>query len=192
MSDNNTWSTVHLHRCIDRWRDGDRAAADDLLRALGSRLEHLARKMLRDFPTVRPWAETGDIVQGAVLRLFSSLREVQPATTRDFINLSAVHIRREMCDLARRFARHQENPGGDELSAVAAAAIDLDGWCRFHEAVEELPAVEREVVGLLFYQGWTQSQVAELLGIHERTVRRHWAAACLTLNQKLGGDLPAF
>jgi RNA polymerase sigma-70 factor (ECF subfamily) len=181
-----------MHRCIERWRDGDRAAADELLRALGSRLEHLVRKMLRAFPHVRHCAETGDVLQGAVLRLLTSLREVQPATMRDFINLSAVHIRRELLDLARRFARRQESAGGDILPDVAAPAIDVDAWCRFHEEVERLPVLEREVVGLLFYQGWTQPEVAELLGIHERTVRRHWASACMTLNRKLGGDLPAF
>jgi DNA-directed RNA polymerase specialized sigma24 family protein len=75
---------------------------------------------------------------------------------------------------------------------VAAPALDLDAWCRFHEAVEALHVMGREVVGLLFYQGWTQPQVAELLGMHERTVRRHWASSCLTLSQKLGGELPAF
>jgi RNA polymerase sigma-70 factor (ECF subfamily) len=181
-----------MHRCVERWRDGDRAAADDLLRALGSRLEHLARKMLRDFPSVRLWAETGDVLQCAVLRLLNSLREIKPATTRDFINLSAVQIRRELLDLARRFGRQQDRLAEEDLGAVAVPAIDLDAWCRFHEAVEELPAVEREVVNLIFYQGWTQVQVAELFGITERTVRRHWASACLTLNQKLGGELPAF
>ena len=61
--------TVRLCGFVQRWRDGDRAAADDLLRSLGGRLEHLARKMLREFPRVRHWAETGDILQGAVLRL---------------------------------------------------------------------------------------------------------------------------
>jgi RNA polymerase sigma-70 factor (ECF subfamily) len=191
MSDS-TWQTAQMQRCVQRWRDGDRAAADDLLRALGSRLEHLASRMLRDFPRVRNLVETGDVLQGAVLRLLNCLREVQPATTRDLINLSAVQIRRELLDLAHRFARCQEIPAGHNLSAVPDPAVNLDAWCRFHEAVEALPVVEREVVNLLFYQGWTQPQVAELLGMHERTVRRHWASACLTLNRKLGGDRPAF
>ncbi len=149
--------------------------------------------MLRHFPAVREHAETGDVVQGAVLRLLNCLRQVRPASTRDFINLSAVQIRRELLDLARRFAcRQHDCPGGEDLDALETPAIDMDTWSRFHQAVEELPVLEREVVGLLFYQGWTQPQVAELLGMHKRTVGRHWASACLTLNQKLGGQLPAF
>jgi RNA polymerase sigma factor (sigma-70 family) len=187
------WHTTRMHRCVEGWREGDRSAADELLRALGARLEHLASKMLRDFPSVRHWAETGDVLQGATLRLLNSLREVMPASTRDFINLSAVHVRRELLDLARRFARRREEGAAkDELTARAAPAIDLDSWCRFHEAIETLPASEREVVQLLFYHGWQQAQVAELLGVSERTVRRLWASACLALNEKLGGELPSF
>ena len=41
--------------------------------------------------------------------------------------------------------------------------------------------MDREVVGLLYYQGWTQAEVAELLQIDERTVRRKWVKACLTM-----------
>jgi RNA polymerase sigma factor (sigma-70 family) len=36
---------------------------------------------------------------------------------------------------------------------------------------------EREVVGLIFYHGWTQAQTAELFGVDERTVRRRWRSA---------------
>jgi RNA polymerase sigma factor (sigma-70 family) len=67
---------------------------------------------------------------------------------------------------------------------------DLELWCRFHEAVKELPAEEQEVVGLVFYHGWTQAQIAELLQVDERTVRRRWQSACLQLNQLVGENLP--
>ncbi len=185
-------STFRLHQCVQRWQAGDRAGADDLLRAVGSRLEFLARKMLRTFPNVRGWADTADVLQGSVLRLLQALRQVQPESTRHFYNLATLHVRRELLDLARRFARRREVSGEDELAAATAPDTDLEAWCRFHEAVEELPAREREVVGLLFYQGWTQLQVAELLGVDERTVRRYWASASLALNHRLGGELPSF
>ncbi len=55
---------------------------------------------------------------------------------------------------------------------------DLDRWQRFHEEVEKLPTEEREVVGLRFYHGWGEAEIAELFGVTERTVRRRWAAGC--------------
>jgi RNA polymerase sigma factor (sigma-70 family) len=56
--------------------------------------------------------------------------------------------------------------------------------------VDGLPVAEREVVGLVFYHGWTQAQIAELFQVDERTVRRRWQSACLRLNRLAGGELP--
>jgi RNA polymerase sigma factor (sigma-70 family) len=50
------------------------------------------------------------------------------------------------------------------------------GRSAFHAAVEQLPDAEREVVELTFYHGLTQPEIAELLGVDERTVRRRWRA----------------
>jgi RNA polymerase sigma-70 factor (ECF subfamily) len=195
--------TLRLQQCVQRWRSGDRQAADNLFRGVGRRLEQIARKMLRGFPAVRDWADNGDVVQGSVLRLLHSLHRVQPDSTRHFFNLAAVHVRRELLDLARRLSGRGLIPlapgdptmGGAGPATLRAAEApaeddDLELWCRFHEAVGLLPPDEREVVGLVFYQGWTQPRIAELLAVHERTVRRRWQSACLRLNQLVGGDLP--
>ena len=41
------------------------------------------------------------------------------------------------------------------------------------------------MVGLLYYHGWTQAEVAEHLCMSKRTVQRHWAAAMLKLHALL-------
>jgi RNA polymerase sigma-70 factor (ECF subfamily) len=196
--------TTQLCDWLDRIRAGDAAAREELLRATGRRLERLARKMLRRFPNVRRWADTGDVLQNALLRLLRALQDVQPDSTRSFFNLAAVQIRRELLDLLRHFygpqgvgANHASLPTGPQgpdlragLVDEAAAAEDLERWAAFHEGVEGLPAEEREVVGLAFYHGWTQVQIAELLQVDARTVRRRWRAACLRLHKALAGELP--
>jgi len=48
-----------------------------------------------------------------------------------------------------------------------------------------LPAEECEVVELIFYQGWTQAEVADLLDVTVRTVQRRWQSALLQLHQDL-------
>lgn len=48
-----------------------------------------------------------------------------------------------------------------------------------------LPTDEREVVGLIFYHGWSQEEVAELFQVTERTVRRWWQSARLKLHERL-------
>jgi RNA polymerase sigma factor (sigma-70 family) len=190
--------TTLLHNWLKAMQGGDLSAREELLRCVGDRLERLARKMLRDFPRVRRWADTGDVLQNAVIRLLRSLQEVQPASVREFFGLAAEQIRRELLDLARHFhgplgdgANLQSHgPQADSRPAFDPAdsaedADDLAKWCAFHEAVANLPTEEREVVGLIFYHGWTQIEVAELFQVAERTVRRWWVSAQLKLQQHM-------
>ena len=192
------FNSVALQDYIDRWQAGDRSAADDLLRATAARLEKLARRMCKSFPNVRGWADTGDVLQGSLIRLLRTLRNMRPATTRDFFNLAAVHIRRELLDLARHYRGRVWIP----LDAAAAdtrrsrpeptspGLDDFDLWSRFHEAVDQLPADEREVVGLVFYHGWTQVRIAELFDVDDRTIRRRWSSACQRLREVMGEPIP--
>jgi RNA polymerase sigma-70 factor (ECF subfamily) len=189
---------------LARFQGGDAAALDELIRRTGERLERLARKMLRGFPAVRAREQTGDVLQNALVRLSRSLRQVRPASTADFFRLAAEQIRRELLDLARYHRRrsvvNQPLPpvsAGESSSAPFDApdpnipdSADLDRWHALHEAVERLPAELRQVFGLTFYHGWTQAQIAGLLEVSDRQVRRLWRDACLRLNDFLRGDLP--
>jgi RNA polymerase sigma-70 factor (ECF subfamily) len=194
--------TTQLHDWFRRLHAGDRAAAEELLRAAGDRLERLARRMLRDFPNVRRCADTGDVFQEAVFRLLRSLRQLDtaPASVRDFLGLAAAHIRRELLDLARRCGSAKRrgdvslDEGGSRAGLDPAVSEDdpdeLECWRRFHEEVEKLPVEEREVVSLRFYHGWAEEEIAALFAVAERTVRRRWASGCARLADALGGDLP--
>jgi RNA polymerase sigma-70 factor (ECF subfamily) len=196
MTPDPSLDTARLQAHLERLRAGDREAADALLRQVCGRLERPARSMLRSFPNVRRWADTDDVLQSALLRLLRTLQALRPESTRDFTNLAAVHIRRELLDLARGFQNRLGRAvpmGEEELDAIPdrdSADGELDLWAGFHEEVERLPVLEREVVGLTYYHGWTQPQIAELLQVDERTVRRHWRSACRKLSAALGGRLP--
>jgi RNA polymerase sigma-70 factor (ECF subfamily) len=198
-------NSVDLRGWVDQYQQGDQAAADKLFQAASRRMEHLARKMLRRFPTVARWEQTNDVLQNALVRLLRALAEVRPESTREFFSLAAEQIRRELLDLARRYqgphglGRRQAaslNPAPDasapgvEPIDAGPAADDLELWANLHEAVERLPTVEREVFALVFYHGWKQSEIGDLLGVDERTIRRRWAAAASQLSEALGGELP--
>jgi DNA-directed RNA polymerase specialized sigma24 family protein len=94
--------TTQLRRWAARIRAGDRAACEEMLRAAQSRLERLARKMMRRFPGVARWEESGDLLQNALLRLLRALEHVKPTSVRSFFGLAAERMRRELLDLARR------------------------------------------------------------------------------------------
>jgi RNA polymerase sigma-70 factor (ECF subfamily) len=195
--------TPQLHLWLDRLKAGDRAAREELLQNVFHRLERLARKMLGRFPTVRGWADTGDVLQSAVMRLLRALKEVRPGSVRDFFGLAAEQMRRELLDLARRASRErrvraeqasglsdEKPPPATDIEVSAEEHDELEQWQRFHETVMDLPAEEREVVSLVYYHGWSQVQVATLFGVNERTIRRCWRAACVRLHELLSGRFP--
>ncbi len=66
----------------------------------------------------------------------------------------------------------------------------LADWTEFHDEIEALPAEEKEIFDLLWYQGLPQAEAAALLGVTERVVRYRWRAARVRLHQRLGGRLP--
>lgn len=202
--DDASLQTRQLEDCLQRLREGDRAARDELLRHVQDRLRRLARKMLKSFPAVRRWAETDDVLQNALIRLLRALDEVSIGSLREFFALSTEQIRRELLDLARHYygpcgmgARHVTDAGNGSDAGPVYDRADLShepaalaAWCEFHEQVQELPAQEREVISLLYYQGVTQAEAAAVLGVTVRTVQRRWQAALLKLHQVFQGCLP--
>src|SRR5437764_1481393 len=71
-------TSQELCNWVARLQGGERAALDELLRHAAGRLERLARHLLRAHPAVRRWAETDDVLQGALVRLARALEEVRP------------------------------------------------------------------------------------------------------------------
>jgi RNA polymerase sigma-70 factor (ECF subfamily) len=202
--------TAVLQHWLDQMRQGDEAAFQEArnqaISHAGGRLEELVRRMLRRYPRLRRWEQTGDVLHSAVLRLHRSLASVHPESARQFYGLAAAQIRRELIDLTRHHfgpegpaAKHHTDGLSDAVSeepAVARAAdpsgepADLAGWAEFHETVQSLPDTEREVFDLLWYEGLDQKAAATLLGVTDRTIKNRWRSAKLLLHRLLGGESP--
>jgi RNA polymerase sigma-70 factor (ECF subfamily) len=202
-------TTIQIQVCLDRLQAGDVTARDELVKCACERLERLTRKMLRDYPGVRRYEETSDVRQNASVRLWRSLQKVSPPSVRDFFRLAALHIRRELIDLARHHfgpessGAHHATPApakdlGHESTALPAyekpdsteEPEHLATWEEFHRQADALPDEEREVFDLLWYQGLPQAEAAMVLGVSQRTVKRRWQAARLQLHEALKGELP--
>lgn len=195
--------TTQLVQWVSRIQAGDDSARNELIRGFQGRLEKLARKMVGQERRVGRWVEAEDVLQNALLRLMRSLETVRPDSTRSFFGLAAEQMRRELLDLARHFygplgeganhesvhRRTEDDRRGIEPPAPDNESEELKRWSRFHEEVERLPVREREVVGLVFYHGWTQAQVAELFQIDVRTVRRWWETALVKLHASMKADI---
>ncbi len=129
----------------------------------------------------------------ALIRLTRALGEVTPQSVRDFYRLAAEQIRRELLDLACRYAHRPiaPLPDGEAMDVGLDNSADLAKWTALQEAIPDLPVDLREVFGLTFYHDWKQDQIAELLQVSDRQVRRLWARACRRLHTAVGGELPS-
>jgi RNA polymerase sigma-70 factor (ECF subfamily) len=196
-------TTTQIQHWIERLQAGDRAARNELLKCACDRLVRLTRKMLKGYPSVSPWEEANDVLQSATLRLCRALDAVTPQTPREFFGLAAVQIRRQLLDLARHYTggrgARAQRAGAEGDSASESEVVEeppdttnepgkLASWSEFHQQVDALPAEEREVFDLLWYQDLSQDEAAAILNVSERTIRRRWQTARLRLHQLLTGE----
>ena len=198
-----------VEQLLERLKNGDDTARDELIDCASQRLFNLTRTIKRGFNQVNRWEQTEDIFQRSVIKLHRALSEVEIRDSRHFFRLAATHIRRQLIDLARHYAgpegigaNHATQLAGnpeqsqaplhgayDAVDAVETPA-QLSRWCELHEAIESLPGEQRETVELLFYNGLSQDQAAQLMGVGVRTIKRYWRSAKLALFEKLGDQLP--
>ena len=188
----------HTTAAVQHYLDGlaGDTPADPMVRALLDRavvrLETLCAGMLyRSYPRLAqpPLNLQPDELLGAVVeRLLKALREVRPGTVREFFALANQHMRWELNDLARRL---DERPCAVELNeglvpapASSLSVVTPDGR-RMLEAIEALPADEREAFSLVRLQGLTQPEAAEVLGVSAKTVQRRLNRALLLLEELL-------
>jgi RNA polymerase sigma factor (sigma-70 family) len=186
--------------CLARLAAGDPRAREEILEVCMARLHVIASRMLANFPSVRRWNDTGDILQGGLVRLHRALADVRPTTDRDLLALATTQMHRELLDLARKYAGPRSHAAHHDTNSIRgdinlqqtdlASTIDpeLERWEAFHEAVEGLPPEEREVFRLVWYFGCDQQQVAATLGCSTRTVKRHWQAARQAVAAALGDE----
>jgi RNA polymerase sigma-70 factor (ECF subfamily) len=61
-------------------------------------------------------------------------------------------------------------------------------WTEVHELIDRLADEDREIIGLLFYQGLSQAEASEVLNVSVRTVQRRWHDALCKLHRILNGS----
>jgi DNA-directed RNA polymerase specialized sigma24 family protein len=71
-------ATVRLQRCLDRLLDGDTRAREELIACAAERLTNLAQKMFHRDGRLERWEDSGDVAQGALLRLWNALQDSGP------------------------------------------------------------------------------------------------------------------
>ena len=181
------WAQVHGQELVERARDGDREAFEDLVRAGANRLYAVAYRILRDADLA------DDALQEALVRIWDDL-----PTLRDPARFDA-WATRILCRRCYRLAKHErramtpvEAPESVEPARFEADVADHD---EMERGFRRLSAEHRAVLVLHYYLGLTLGEVAETLGIPPGTVgsRLHYATRSLraALDSEARGALAA-
>lgn len=134
--------------------------------------------------------EPDELLSAVVERLLRALRATHPQTVRGFFGLANQHIRWELNDLARRLENDKRTL---ELRESGVAAPETPSTAatigprlqRILDAIEALPAAERETFELVRIQGLTHVEAAEVTGVSEKTIQRRLNRSLVLLNAAL-------
>jgi RNA polymerase sigma factor (sigma-70 family) len=160
------------------------AGDDDALGALYDRFGRLAYGMSLRILGDQALAE--DAVQEAFLAVWRSAdgyrrERAKPATWI----LTLVH--RRAVDLVRREDRRRAEPLGEPPEAAGGAVseeVDLrDRRAAVQAALRQLPEDQRQALELAYYGGYTQSELAERLGVPLGTIKSRMFAGLTHLRE---------
>jgi RNA polymerase sigma factor (TIGR02999 family) len=168
---------------------GDRAAFDRLFEAVYAELRTIAHRQLRRFSAAET-LDTTSLVHEAFLK-FSKQEHWSVESRGHFYRLAARAMRSVVIDRARRRGRVKR--GGDrrlvevdvESFAAPTRATEL---LAIDESLTRLETTEPELAQLVewrFFAGLSIEEIAELLGVSDRTVKRRWRSARAFLYQDL-------
>jgi len=159
--------------------------------ALYRQLRIIARARLRSGGR-NTLLDTGALVHEAWLRMGPMAAALEEP--RQWLAYASRTMRSVIVDLARK--RQSERHGGQAWlvtwteSLAVKAPVNADDVIDVHEALGELEQLDprlAQVVEMRYFAGFDDAQVAEALGVSERTVRRDWDKARRLLAQALKG-----
>jgi RNA polymerase sigma-70 factor (ECF subfamily) len=170
---------------IERARRGDHEAFQVLVERYQSRVHHLALRVLRDEEAAR------DAVQEGFLKVYRSLDRFEGRSSfytwlyRLVLNLCLDMRRRDRTgrevEWTEERAHEAEQPGGGTLEEAGGgpegALERAEIRRRVAEAIDTLPAGQRETLILREVEGLSYQEIAEALSISKGTVmsRLHYA-----------------
>lgn len=171
---------------------GDRGASDRLFEAVYAELRRIARRQ-RAAAAPSATLSTTALVHEAYLKLSGEARW-SVEDRRHFFALAARAMRHVLVDHVRRRGRLKRGGGALalELEAEEIAAPDRgEELVALDDALGRLESVEPELAQLVewrFFAGLSVEEIAELVGVSDRTVKRRWRSARAFLYQDLASQ----
>ncbi len=184
-----TRSPHGITQLLERWREGDEEALNQLMPLVYDELHRLAGAYLRRERrehTLQPTA----LVNEAYLKLVRQ-RNIHWQNRAQFFGVAAQLMRRILVDHAR--ASYATKRGGDRIN-VSLKNIEAFGnqpeadVLALHEVLKRLAEIDSDqsrIVELRFFGGLTIEETAEVMHVSHSTVEREWKIAKAWLKREL-------
>ncbi len=175
-----------LTQLFDAVNAGNRADVDKLTAAMYQELRQLAHRRLKASPRGDTLETTG-LVHESYLRFLNAGR-LRFSDRAHFMAYASKVMRSIIIDLAR--AHGAERRGGNLLQVTLNTQVADEAYTseqqliRINDVLEELGQSEPrlvQVVEMRYFGGLNETEIAEMLGLTERTVRRDWRKARILL-----------
>lgn len=157
---NKGMTAEEFNRCVEDYADG------------------LYRFILKN---IKDMEKAEDVVQDSFEKLWKRVKEIQFSKSKSYLFTTAYHT---MIDLIRKEKRM------DDMSA----AIE-DQWSHdiqysdlqeiLHVALDRLPEIQRTVILLRDYEGYSYSEIGEITGLNESQVKVYIYRGRISLKQYL-------
>lgn len=178
-----------ITKLLSAARAGDTAALESLLPLVYGELRAIARRH-RARGGAGVTLGTTAIVHEAYLKVFGSAA-APFEDRRHFFAVASLAMRHLLRDSARRRQAARRGEGADHTALTGhepgfESRVEL--LLALDQALDRLRAQEprlAEVVELRYFGGLTAAEVAELLGLTERTIERDWRRARAVLSHAL-------
>ena len=163
---------------LARARAGDAQALGAAYAAVYEELKRAARAQLR---RMRDNFQTTALVHEAYLKLGGA--QLAAVDRNHLLALSARAMRQVLVDDAR--ARKADKRGGGQdaltltasLGGVEKVAVDVLALDELLASLHTLDERAAQIVELRYFGGYEETEIAQMLGLSDRTVRRDWRKA---------------
>jgi RNA polymerase sigma factor (TIGR02999 family) len=174
---------------LQRLQGGDRTAYDALLPLVYDELRAVARRALARERTTHTLQAT-ELAHEAYLKLLGPL-DVDWQGRSHFLAVASRAIRQLLVDHARKRLADKRGGAAEHVTLgdpEAEQSLPPEELLALDDALERLGRREprlRAVVEYRFFAGLTEREIAEVLGMTERTVQRDWVKARAWLHQEI-------
>ena len=153
--------------------------AQEFNKCVDKHADHLYRFILKN---IKDKDKAKDIVQDTYEKLWLRVSEVQSTNAKSYMFTTAY---RTMIDLIRR-EKKQGNMEEANLYALSTNSQYNDLKEVLNEAVDKLPEIQRSVILLRDYEGYSYQEIGEITGLNESQVKVYIFRARAFLKNYIG------